>query len=153
MDDDDYGYDFEGGDDDFEQDYEYEEEQEFKEERGAFERAGAAYLIGVGLKYVTNPIEKFKIIVDAVYNKIKSIAGIGEGDLKVMMDKVSNINQVQYKNPPAYVLGYIASKGGREITKERLNLAESLIPEMSTKEDVITPPDIIRYAVFWINLK
>jgi hypothetical protein len=144
-------YEDEGGFD-FEEEFEYEE-QEFKEEKGAFERAGGgAHLIGIGLKYVTNPIEKFKIIVNAVFNESKFSAGMGEGDLKVMMDKVPSINKVQFKNPPCYVLGYIASRGGREITKERLDLAESLISDMSTKEDVITPPDIIRYAVFWLNL-
>lgn len=153
MDDEDFygeGEDF-GGEEEYE--FEYEPEAEFQAERGAFERAGGAQLIGTTLKYVTNPIEKFKIVVEAVYNKIKSSARISEGDLRVMMDKVSSIHLVQYKNPPAYVLGYIASKGGKEITKERVELSETLIPAISEKEEAITPPDIIRYAVFWTKLK
>jgi hypothetical protein len=152
MDDDDfYGEDFENKDDDYEFEYE-EEEQEFKEERGAFERAGATYVIGTSLKYTTNPIEKFKIIVDANFRKIKTTGGLSDGDLNVMMEKISGIHLIQYKNPSAYVLGYIASKGGKELSLQRFELAESLIPELSEKEDAITPPDIIRYAVFWVNL-
>ena len=137
---------FGGGDGD---DYAFEDDdQEFMAERNAFMRAGAPVLIGsTSLKNVTNPIEKFKTIVNAVYNKVKDTLQMGTGDIVDMTENIARINNIQYKNPGAYVLGYFVTKGGGEISKRRLDLAETVMDEI--KGEGITLPDVIRYAVFW----
>lgn len=97
--------------------------------------------------------DSFKLYVNAISRKIMSgsnIFKINNNDIVKMLKKVNSINNIQHKNPSVYVLGYLASNKGTEITKESVN---KVIKEVLHEIDGnITGPDILRYARFWINL-
>lgn len=97
--------------------------------------------------------DSFKVYVNAISRKIMSgsnIFKINNNDIVKMLKKVNSIKNIQHKNPSVYVLGYLASNKGKEITKESIN---KVIKEVLHEIDGnIKGPDILRYARFWINL-
>ena len=94
--------------------------------------------------------------MDAVARRLKTEwAGMTESDIQTLLEVSQRLPRVGYKNATAFVLGYIASRGGRqEITKLSLNKAFKYYQLMSTeKTDLsIKKPDIIRYARLWVDL-
>lgn len=131
-----------------------EEVQEFKTEIKGFERAGGGIRSDVNLKLVSNPYERFKIIVTAVANKINtSIKSrpLSNDDFYNLQDKIMTMKSVQYKNPSAYVLGYYVTKGGKkDIIEERLIQVESeMLAVVNETSEIVTIIDVIRYAYFW----
>lgn len=134
----------------------YVEEQEYISEIKAGERTGGIIIPSGGLKTTTNPVEQFKIIVSAIFQSTKEHFKLGQKDLSAINDKISYIKNIQYKNPIAYVLGYIGSKGGTELTEESVKRAikylESSRTTLGEKSYHVTEPDVVRYSVFWQNL-
>ena len=69
---------------------------------------------------------------------------IVEQDIQIMLEKAKKLNYVNFKNPSAYILGYIATKGGKELTKIQFNYVKNTI--LSKIIDTsINPEDILRY--------
>jgi hypothetical protein len=98
----------------------------------------------------TAPTDKFYL---NAYKAVKRLND--ETDIKItpqdvvnMADKSRKIIDLQYKNPLAYILGYIVSSGGRDIDKAKLKSAVEILRE----DDGVEAPDIVRYARFWKNL-
>jgi hypothetical protein len=123
-----------------------EAEQQYMPERGAFERSGGNTMVSsTSLKNVVNPIEKFRIIVDAVFRKMNETTRfLSEKNLEEILESVNRVHNIQYKNPTAYILGFIGSNGGKSITEQSIERAASINDDQS-----VTLPDIIRYSVFW----
>jgi hypothetical protein len=71
-------------------------------------------------------------------------------DLTFMEEAVELLHGIQYKNPSAYILGYIGCNNGGEITKQALNRAYKLMDIIRDKS--VQQPDIIRYARLWTNV-
>ena len=97
--------------------------------------------------------ESFKIYVNAISRKImggSNIFNLNNNDIVNMLKNIKNIKNVQHKNPSVYVLGYLASNKGKNITKESINIVINEV--LHEIEGNITGPDILRYARFWINL-
>jgi hypothetical protein len=70
---------------------------------------------------------------------------------------MSKLNKPQYKNATAYILGYIASNGGHNITKDKIKKSLGLI--RFNKKDIYTVQDksidcaaVIRYVRLWQNI-
>lgn len=153
--------------------YEEEREPEMKADIKAFERVGMGNVLGTeidlkslqGKKYneiISNirkrgqsPYENFKIYVNAF-----SLKYIDEGkvelspqDITNMLNYISFLSNPEYKNPIAFILGYIASNGGKGMDKVTFKRADSALKKIVIDADLnITPPDIIRYAKLWKKL-
>lgn len=135
-----------------EDDNEYvEEEQELIAERKAFERVGVSMA-----STAKTPKEKFKNVVSSIFYKLKTQLNFSDTDLTNILDPVDKISKIQYKNQTAYILGYYVTKGGRDklintrSMVDRLDRAESAIDD---SDPSITRADIIRYSVFWNEIK
>jgi hypothetical protein len=85
-------------------------------------------------------------IVDERYN----VLGPKEADENILKN-IDNVKNTQYLNPTAFVLGYIASNGGRGITKDRFNLVTKEILQNSSviTDTSVQPEDVLRYARYW----
>jgi hypothetical protein len=127
----------------------------FLPEMGAFDRIGDDDLnlppiIGPG-GGSQDPLDRFRLKVNAISYNLKDYnVPISKNDISVMLEKAGNLDKVKYKNPSAYVLGYIASSGGRNITRDSVNKTSKYIPHL--QEGSVLPPDIVRYARLWVNL-
>ena len=133
----------------------------------AYERAGlggaAAILDGLVLsgnmsdlqkkinRILQDPVERFAIYVDATSRRLDGNSGISisENDIVNMLTMIKNLKYVQYTNPEAYVLGFLASKGGVEIHKKNIDkIFKNALPYTNGVEKA----DVIRYARLWLNL-
>lgn len=141
-----------------------EDIQFFAIEAKAFERAGpSAYLseltsadLNKKVDKSTSPEDRFLIFTDAIARKIMGeritigqTDALTESDIETILKKTRYIVGLRFKNPTAYILGYIASKGGTEIKKKRLDIVfEKLLPRFG--EDAgVKEADVIRYARYW----
>lgn len=145
-------------------------ENDFQSEINVYERVGmpgaTAEFLGVSFgggalsdlqrkinKMFQDPSERFAVYVDAIYRNLSDKKGVklNDDDIFRMLTKIKTIKNIQHKNPTAYILGYIASDGGRNITKESMkNVITNIIP--SVRDWDIKPADVLRYARFWMEL-
>lgn len=134
------------------------ESPEFKEEIGAFERAGGgklAELLSVAnrpdsKRQAYTPEDRILIGIDAFAREVKDRGLLTEQDINYLLDKTQQIPGLRYKNPSAYVLGYIGSGGGAKMNKENISRAFNLLS--SLRIDGVVEPDVVRYARFWTSL-
>jgi hypothetical protein len=129
-----------------EDDYEYAEEGEdiIMAEINAYERAGGG-ITSYTLKSVKNPKEKYKFILVSLFEKMG--LNITTHDKNEILQSVASRDDIIYKNPYGYILGYIGSRGGRGITRESIKQAFDSIGSTEGIEE----PDVVRYSVFWVN--
>lgn len=119
-----------------------------------------SYIDAIGGKQNKLFRSDIEIFVHSVYNVAKELIDnniIYKNDLDILLNSMSKLNKPQYKNATAYVLGYIASNGGHNITKEKIKKALGLI--RFNKKDIYTVQDksidcaaVIRYARLWQNI-
>ena len=156
---DDIDYDFD--DENLEWAVEEDDDQDvYRAEMGAFDRVGLPGAIVGGLvgpdgkidRAIQDPLERFQIQTDAVArNLMGQNIDISEGDIQILLEKATLLKYVHFKNANAYVVGYIASKGGTEITKKRFDYAvKRVLPNLL--EGSVQPPDVLRYARLYLNL-
>lgn len=100
-----------------------------------------------------------EIFVQTVYSVGKEFIDnniISPIELDILLESMSKINKPQYKNATAYILGYIISNGGKDITKINAKKAFSLItPGKSpylVEDKSVDCAAIIRYARLWQNI-
>ena len=127
------------------------EEIQYMNEIKAFERTGYGFTSSTSLKNVTNPLEAFRIRTTAAFYKLQAAAKMQDGDLVKLLDPISLLPNIKFKNPAAYVLGYIASRGGREVSGKSFDIACKISHLINEKKLNVTDPDILRYAVYWID--
>lgn len=140
-----------------EEEYDYEEELEPVADYKSFQRTSISAslpsrMMG-GLKEMTNMTEQFKVRVEAAVGRLSFRGCLQDGDLLSIMEPINDLPFVQFKNATAFVLGYIASNGGRSISKALVDKAIRCREEMTMPsvqfEDIVTDKDIIKYAVYW----
>lgn len=138
----------ERGESEFPEDYEFAEEGEGVEmaEINAFERATISTLSSYGLKSARNPKEKYRILLTAAMDKIG--AHLTAEDKSAILQSVALRDDIIYRNPYTYILGYIGSRGGRGITSESMKKAFGDIEAVYGIEQ----PDVVRYSIFWVNM-
>ena len=130
----------------------------FQDEMGAYLRAGGGTHIGlVGIEgkidqATLDPLDRFKIIVDAKARNLKeSSVYITEIDIGNLIQTASKLKHVYYKNPTAYLLGYIASSGGSNIIKKQFGYTiDKALPLID--DGSVFAPDVLRYARLWLEL-
>ena len=91
----------------------------------AFERVGGPHaMLGTTDKVIQDPLERFQTFVDAIARNLEGQGiilpfngqSIGEKDIQIMLENAHKLKDIQFKNPTAYVLGYIGSNNGTKIT-------------------------------------
>jgi hypothetical protein len=95
--------------------------------------------------------DRFLIFTDAIARRINddNIATISEEDINTLLTQAKIIKNVEHKNPVAYILGFLATKGGRTLDKKNvMHVINNVLPEMKG-DGGVEPPDVIRYARFW----
>jgi hypothetical protein len=119
------------------------------------------------------PLGRFCVSVDAIVRGMKDSCNMSEGDIEILLEKSQRLNRVQYKNPTAFVLGFLATRGGTtSVNKESLKTAwrcycericnsnknscyascvkSSIGFKDDESEKPVQKPDIIRYARLWV---
>lgn len=153
-------------------DTDYEEgEPVYEAEVNVYERVGMSQLgellQGVSLtsgKYadlqrkinnlVQDPVERFQIYVDAAARRLTDAtkAELSEEDIAEMLRRAPQLKKVDRKNAPGYVLGYLATRGGREMERKRvLDVIQNVLPDVTWGG--VQPPDVIRYSRLWAGLR
>jgi len=103
----------------------------------------------IGREY-KNPIERFSGTVDAISRNLE----IDEAIIESVLLKIISLKNIQYTNPVGYIFGYIATNGGREMDKSSIqDIFKKLNLYNNITDAGMEPPDLIRYARFWINFR
>ena len=155
----DYGY---GSDNDNDNDNEFESQDyddnigELRAEVNAFDRIG-----GVGDLMITSDLlsqdstDRFKLKVNGISRDLNNNRNVNldDSDITNMLNKTEVIKKngynIEFINPSAYILGYIASNGGRGLDRRAI---DNVLKNIIMLVDSVTPPDVIRYGRFWVNL-
>jgi hypothetical protein len=146
----DYGDDGDNGDDGDDRDDgdEKQDNYELRAEIDAYNRVSQGNLNQLlsGNKYLT-PKDRFLINTYKLCQRMtdENIYNLKK-QLNVILEKGSELKNIEYKNHVAYVLGYIASDGGRNIKEKTIKeVIDNILPQLG--DDIgIEPADIIRYA-------
>ena len=141
-------------------------ETQFKAGIDAFSRIGMPHLGGILLsgnlgsnltdiqknigRSVQDPVERFVLIIVAIIQNLPDLPGLNQEILVPMLENVRNIRDLQYKNHTAFILGYYVSDGGKRINKRKVDRVFQVLNQLH--DDSVKPPDIIRYARFWMTL-
>jgi len=142
-----------------------DEGPQMETEAKAFERVGpsgvlAELLTGVsgGIDFDPkkrmrdmSPEDRFLIFTDAMCRKMdaEGIVRLPEKDITNILEKTRLIPDLKYKNHVAYILGYIASEGGRSIRVDRVRFViDKVLPSVG-QEGGVEPADVVRYAKYW----
>lgn len=149
---------------------EYVEEQQFETEMGAFGEGGRVTfkptagdmqvtLTEGGLislsqaigRDIKDPTNRFREIVDAVCRNLQ----LEEAIIISLVNKVIYLKNIEYINPVGYIFGYIATDGGKSMKKSAIDVIFSEIstPKIQNLNAGMEPPDVIRYARFWMDLR
>jgi hypothetical protein len=150
-----------------EDDYEDEDVDEFVPEMGAFDRVAVTGLTGNAPKTrlekaAQEPLEKFIQSVEAIAldNRNDKLI-ITNGDIQEMIETASYLEHIEHKNPSAYILGFLATEGGKKYKIE--NGKKIILPELYDKiikkvlplidsDSSVFPEDVIRYSRLWLQL-
>lgn len=140
-----------------EDDDEYIDEPDLRQGIDAYKQAGFGALgLGridvLGLNKKFDARGHFKETVNAIAQQLREDrVGISGEDVNKLIEIADIINEPQYKNATAYVLGYIASQGGKNINKKTVNYVfKNILKQVSDKS--VKEEDILRYARLWYNL-
>ena len=103
-----------------------------------------------GKREIKDPIKSFKDIMSAVSIDL----GLSQDDISNMKNSLSKVNKIQYKNPTAYVLGYLAANRGSndDLNKNTvISVFKRFLPRVSDAS--VHEADIVRYARLWSNME
>ena len=130
---------------------------DLQDEGDAYERTGQGAMLGTrqegegkkGYRVQETPAQRF---MSSVNTKVQKFFDEGvfdqEGtDRQVLNDAAVKVPNPSFKNPTAFILGYIASDGGTNISATNLTRAKELLN--LGEEDGVKMPDVLRYARLW----
>ena len=100
-----------------------------------------------------DPLDRFRFYLDGICRSLKSYqVSITEQDIEKMLVYSAELENIGYKNPTCYVLGYLVTDGGKKIDKSRFDqVIKTVLPHSEHQESVL-PADIIRYSRLWMTL-
>lgn len=135
--------------------------QQFGDEQNVYDRVTQGNMVLNSMRNIKfkdmNSTDQFYKVVNATFMELinLNIEFIRIDSLTDILDNIYNLNKPGYKNAPAYILGYYASNGGRDITKKSVDLIWKNLNQitlLSTKYPnfSIKKPDVIRYARLWL---
>lgn len=127
-------------------------------ERDAINRVGPGGMLGIGPqtrieRAMMEPLERFRLHVDATSRHLNNWgADISEQNIEKMLFTSAKLENVGHKNATAYVLGFLATGGGKKLRKDYFNnVINKILP--NTEEGSVLPPDVLRYARLWEELE
>lgn len=151
--------------DDYEDEDEDAEVDDFIPEMGAFDRVAFTGLTGNVPKTrlekaAQEPLEKFQQSVEAISRDINSYNTIIiKDDIEKMIETASYLEHVEHKNPSAYILGFLATQGGKVTENDPDDKAKKLYDEIIKTvlpridpDASVFPEDVIRYSRLWLQL-
>jgi hypothetical protein len=110
-------------------------------------------------KLTHDPLERFKIYIGAISYSMteNNIYDISVDDRNYMCRVASSLNNSKYLNPTAYILGFIATNGGRPSVNKKREINKKKITQIFNflnllNDDSVKPADVIRYSRFWLTL-
>lgn len=129
----------------------YEQEEKYGYERDVYERVSkdTGYISPENFKSMTDE-EKFVFIVNVSFKDINNLVDkkMGYADINTMKESVYKMgDNVKYRNPIAYILGYYCTNKKRSIDKKRISEIEGIIEEF----EGISPEDVLRYSNYWVK--
>jgi hypothetical protein len=136
-----------GSEDGYEDGYEDGSEYgKFQNEIDAHKRSGKS---GGGSRDPSDIAYYFRNKVNAIVEILEGKDILKKEQKEEILNKIDNTPDVQFKNPSAYILGYIGNGGGRGVTQESIQRAQTCIESLRQKNERVTIEDIIRYSFFW----
>lgn len=140
------------------------DEFELEPEMGAYDRVAVTNLTGNAPKTrlekaAQEPLEKFIQSVEAICLDIRNDGiNITNGDILEMIETASYLEHVEHKNPSAYILGFLATEGGKKLLQTEdgkkelyLKIIKKALPLIDSEASVF-PEDVIRYSRLWLQL-
>lgn len=103
-------------------------------------------------KISMEPRDRFVLQVNAVYNALTTggVISLADGEIDTILNRIKKIPHAEYKNPTAYILGYMANIGSYNIKlnqKNVENVLQNVLPKL--KDSDVTGSDVVRYARLW----
>ena len=105
-------------------------------------------------KALLDPLSRFRLYVNAIARNLNDKETIiTESSIRYIIEQAQFIDNIKYKNPAAYVLGYIILQDN--MTDINMNMFKYTVENIIDNASIhfVTQPDIIRYARFWMDLK
>ena len=153
---------------DIDSEEEYIEKQEFSNEVDSYNRVaynptgkdmqitiseggGLASLAQIMGREYKDPSDRFRGVVDAIARSLE----IEEGIIGSLVSKIGKLKNIEYLNPVGYIFGYLATDGGKQMDNAAIQAIFKEIPQprIQNINAGLEPPDVIRYARYWINLR
>ena len=140
-------------------DYDYsdyeEEDANFGDEFAARDRVSTGLLGDTG-EFSFDPKDKFTRRVYNITTTMIKKGRISTGDRDIIIEGISSLKNAGMRSASAFVLGYVASGGGRQVTREGWKRAYKYF-QTDVKEDGqssvwdsnLTQVDVIRYGRYW----
>ena len=100
-----------------------------------------------------NPYHIFACLLEAVGKNMteNGISNVSQDDVEIMISYAEYLKNIKAKNPTAFILGYIATKGDKDITKASFdNIKTNVMSKL--RDTSVQLPDVIRYARLWSRL-
>ena len=148
-------YSDEDNDDYYDYDYEdnIEEDKKYGDEFKAFERIGFQNILLSGDRKtgIISDEERFAEKVNVYLQKYREEL-FDDSQISYLLDKINSIKDVRFKNSLAYVLGYYVVDSdsiNKYINKNKFNKIKKII---KTESEIVSLPDIIRYARMWMKI-
>jgi hypothetical protein len=162
--------------DEYEEYEEYDNEPEMRAEMGAFgpggRVGGSSSILGSKIdprelkgkkmseiakklsRISMTPNERLRIYVDALSRKLNDdeVLKITDNMIEHMLTYISNLKNPENINPIGFILGYIATDGGKNMNKTQVKNVIKIVKKLDD-EGGITDPDVIRYSRLWLNLR
>jgi len=112
--------------------------------RADFNALGRSEFFTENNRDLKDKVQRFKAFVSFVAKEIKDICllDIKTSDINFLLNAVSQIPTPGYKNPTAYILGYVLIKKG--YTQKALE--KYIIPILNQLSYTVNPHDVIRYS-------
>jgi len=127
-------------------------EQGFQTEAKAYERVGPSGKLAELLSSSGDtPEDRFLINADALCRRLNgdSVVKLTELDITNILESTTRAVGIEYKNYAGYVLGYIASQGGKTLKVPQVqHVIKDILPYVA-EEGGLAPADVVRYARFW----
>lgn len=125
------------------------EEQTFMDEYGVFERAGFGSVVDIR---TAGPYEKLKKYITLAADFLNNEVGVTVTNtvLEDISKSIEKVERPEDINPMGFLLGFLASNGGNNITKDSFNRVSKNLGDLGKHQ--INPPDLLRYARYWLLL-